>query len=207
MLSSITRHDILNVLTALTGYLEFAATETSIEETRHFIQKAQVAARSIRHHIEFTRDYQDLGSKEPIWHDIASIVKNSAALINAKEVAIIYDPDPRLFVLADPLLLKVIYNLMENAIRHGGRVRKITSAWKKDSAGNVRWCIEDDGIGIPASMKKQIFAREVGKNTGLGLFLAREILAITGICIEENGVEGKGARFMMTIPEGKYRIE
>ena len=207
MLSSITRHDILNVLTALTGYLEFAGTETSIEDARIFIQKAQVAARSIRHHIEFTRDYQDLGSKEPLWHDIRAIVKSSAALINTKQVKIEYDTESRLLVLADPLLLKVIYNLMENAIRHGQTVTRISSYWEKKSDGYVDWIIEDDGIGIPLSLKKSIFSREVGKNTGLGLFLAREILAITGITIQEVGGEGEGARFLMKIPDGKYRIE
>lgn len=207
MLSSITRHDILNVLTALTGYLEFAATETSIEEARIFIQKSQVAARSIRHHIEFTRDYQDLGSKEPVWHDIRAVLKNSAALVNTRQVSIEFDTDTRLVVLADPLLLKVIYNLMENAIRHGGTVTRITSSWSRNPDHSLSWIIEDDGVGIPPSMKKHIFSREVGKNTGLGLFLAREILAITGITIEETGTEGKGAQFTMRIPEGKYRIE
>ena len=207
MLSSITRHDILNVLTALTGYLEFAGTETSLEEARMFILKSQVAARSIRHHIEFTRDYQDLGSKEPVWHDIRAVLKNSAALVNTRQVSIEFDTDTRLVVLADPLLLKVIYNLMENAIRHGGKVTRITSYWNRNSDHSVSWIIEDDGVGIPPSMKKHIFAREVGKNTGLGLFLAREILAITGITIEETGTEGKGAQFTMTIPEGKFRIE
>ncbi|HPP78745.1 PAS domain S-box protein [Methanospirillum sp.] len=207
MLSSITRHDILNVLTALTGYLEFAATETSMEETRMFIQKAQTAARSIRHHIEFTRDYQDLGSKEPVWHDIRVVLKNSSMLINTKSVSIEFDTHSRLLVLADPLLVKVIYNLMENAIRHGGHVTKISSYWKKTPDNTVQWIIEDDGVGISPTMKKHIFSREVGKNTGLGLFLAREILAITGITIEETGIEGRGAQFTMTIPEGKYRIE
>jgi len=207
MLSSITRHDILNVLTELTGYLEFAATETSMEETRMFIQKAQTAARSIRHHIEFTRDYQDLGSKEPVWHDIRVVLKNSSMLINTKSVSIEFDTHSRLLVLADPLLVKVIYNLMENAIRHGGHVTKISSYWKKTPDNTVQWIIEDDGVGISPTMKKHIFSREVGKNTGLGLFLAREILAITGITIEETGIEGRGAQFTMTIPEGKYRIE
>jgi PAS domain S-box-containing protein len=207
MLSSITRHDILNVLTALTGYLEFAGTETSMEETRMFIQKAQTAARSIRHHIEFTRDYQDLGSKEPVWHDIRVVLKNSSVLINTKSVSIEFDTDSRLLVLADPLLVKVIYNLMENAIRHGGHVTKISSYWQKTPENTVHWIIEDDGVGISPTMKKHIFSREVGKNTGLGLFLAREILAITGITIEETGIEGHGAQFTMTIPEGKYRIE
>jgi signal transduction histidine kinase len=44
------------------------------------------------------------------------------------------------------------------------------------------------------------------KNTGLGLFLSREILAITGITITENGTPGKGARFEITVPEGMYRF-
>lgn len=207
MLSSITRHDILNVLTALIGYLEFAGTETSIEETRGFILKAQMASRSIRHHIEFTRDYQDLGTKEPVWHDIRAILKSSANLVNAKHVNILFDDSTHLVVLADPLLLKVIYNLLENAVRHGKKVTKITSSWHKEEDGTLKWIIEDDGIGIPHSQKTRIFAREVGSNTGLGLFLAREILAITGIAIEENGDEERGARFTMTIPYGKYRIE
>jgi len=64
---------------------------------------------------------------------------------------------------------------------------------------------EDDGKGIPAEEKERIFERGFGKNTGLGLFLSREILSITGITIKETGEPGKGARFEMTIPKGMYR--
>jgi signal transduction histidine kinase len=45
-----------------------------------------------------------------------------------------------------------------------------------------------------------------GKNTGLGLFLSREILAITGITITENGIPGKDAQFEITVPKGAYRF-
>ncbi len=45
---------------------------------------------------------------------------------------------------------------------------------------------EDDGDGIPDDKKEMIFEKNFGKNTGLGLFLAREILSITGITIQEN---------------------
>lgn len=51
------------------------------------------------------------------------------------------------------------------------------------------------------------FERGFGKNTGLGLFLAREILGITRIAIAETGVYGQGARFEMLVPEGGYRID
>ncbi|MBP9009561.1 MAG: sensor histidine kinase, partial [Methanospirillum sp.] len=65
--------------------------------------------------------------------------------------------------------------------------------------------VEDDGAGIADDEKERIFERGYGKNTGLGLFLAREILAITGISISETGVPGKGARFEITVPEGRWR--
>jgi len=65
---------------------------------------------------------------------------------------------------------------------------------------------EDDGVGISAGDKKKLFTRGFGKNTGLGLFLSREIFAITGITITENGEPGKGARFEITVPKGMYRF-
>jgi signal transduction histidine kinase len=63
---------------------------------------------------------------------------------------------------------------------------------------------EDNGKGIPAEEKERIFERGYGKNTGLGLFLVREILGITDITIAEAGTEGRGARFEMTVPHGAY---
>ena len=66
--------------------------------------------------------------------------------------------------------------------------------------------VEDDGVGIPDADKEHIFDRSFGQNTGFGLFLAREILGITGLSIRENGVHGKGARFEIIIPHGAHRL-
>jgi signal transduction histidine kinase len=65
---------------------------------------------------------------------------------------------------------------------------------------------KDDGAGIADRDKKVIFNKGFGKNTGLGLYLSREILSLTGITIAENGVPGKGARFEMTIPPEGFRF-
>ena len=65
---------------------------------------------------------------------------------------------------------------------------------------------EDDGIGITGEDKKHLFSRGYGKKTGLGLFLSREILAITGITITENGIPGNGARFEISVPKSVYRF-
>ncbi|MCX6698237.1 MAG: hypothetical protein NTV84_11985 [Methanoregula sp.] len=64
---------------------------------------------------------------------------------------------------------------------------------------------EDDGDGVHAGEKERLFTQGFGKNTGLGLFLSREILAITGITITENGTLGKGARFEIHVPAGMWR--
>ncbi len=66
--------------------------------------------------------------------------------------------------------------------------------------------VEDDGVGIPEEGKERIFDYGVGSEGGLGLFLVREILAITNMTIRETGTPGKGARFEIHVPPGGYRI-
>ena len=72
-----------------------------------------------------------------------------------------------------------------------------------DEELSILW--KDNGIGIPAEEKEQIFQMGYGQNTGFGLFLAREILSLTGIGIKETGEPGKGARFEIIVPAGAWR--
>ena len=108
-------------------------------------------------------------------------------------------------IYADPLLEKVFYNLIDNAIRYGETVTAIRFYYQISDKGLALIC-EDDGVGVPAESKEQIFERGIGRNTGMGLFLTREILLITGITIQENGTYGKGARFELLIPNGAWRF-
>lgn len=104
------------------------------------------------------------------------------------------------------MLEKVFFNLFDNAIRHGERVTSI-SVRCEPSGEELVIVVEDDGIGIPLDEKQKIFGKGFGKNTGYGLFLVREILAITGISIHETGKHGSGARFEITIPKDGFRRE
>ncbi len=80
-------------------------------------------------------------------------------------------------VLADPLIAKVIANLMDNTIRHGKKAQNIRfSIGRNDKMLTVVY--EDDGEGILSEDKLSIFEKGFGKNTGLGLFLSKEILGI-----------------------------
>jgi signal transduction histidine kinase len=107
-------------------------------------------------------------------------------------------------VYTDPIIRKVFRTLMENAIRHGEKVTVIQFSCAESEGTQIITC-EDDGVGVPSGEKEYIFDNGYGKHTGIGLFLSREILSITGITIVETGEHGKGARFEITIPAGKFR--
>jgi signal transduction histidine kinase len=108
-------------------------------------------------------------------------------------------------VFADPMLEKVFSNLLDNSIRHGQRVTEIRVSSKRSGEDLVvMW--EDNGVGVAYQDKERIFSRGFGKNTGLGLFLVREILSLTCITIKETGTPASGARFEITVPATEYRI-
>ena len=109
-------------------------------------------------------------------------------------------------IFADPLVVKVFYNLLDNAVRYGGKITTIRFSAEEHDGDHVVVC-EDDGDGVIAKEKEKIFERGFGKNTGLGLALSREILSITGITIRETGEPGKGARFEMTVPKEAWRMK
>jgi PAS domain S-box-containing protein len=204
LLSTITRHDILNQLTSLLGYLELSRDSVQDPSNSTLIAKEIEAARSIRRQIEFTRDYQEIGVRAPLWQNIQEIIGKVGKLLPMNGV-IVEIALGTLEVYADPLLEKIFYNLLDNALKHGGGVTKIGFLAAESADGLTITC-EDNGRGIPAGEKKMIFTHGYGRHTGLGLFLSREILSITGISIAEKGEPGKGARFEITVPRGTYRF-
>jgi len=204
MLSSITRHDILNQVTGLRTFLELS--KEDLKGTKHelFINKEDQAAEAIQRQIEFTKYYQDIGVNEPKWQDAGAVIQDAAGQLSLPSIELqilVHNVE----IFADPLIVKVFFNLMENTLRHGERVTQISFSSGKSVEGLVI-TYRDNGAGISAEDKKKLFQRGFGKHTGLGLFLSREILAITGITITENGEPGKGVQFEMTVPYGTFRF-
>jgi len=203
LLSGITRHDILNQLTVLYGFLEISGAALAGTRLEKYVEKEKNAAIAIRRMISFTKDYEEIGQQRPGWHRPDAIIRQAAKTMNFPDITI----DCRLGSLelfSDPLLERVFHNLLDNAIRHGEHAKTITVTSEPTDRGLlIRW--EDDGTGIPDAEKERIFERGFGKHTGLGLFLVREILSLTGIMIQETGVFGSGARFELMVPAGMYR--
>ncbi|MFA4825008.1 MAG: PAS domain S-box protein [Methanoregula sp.] len=206
LLSGITRHDIRNQLLALSGYLELSkhslADQSKISE---FINKETVIAGTLTRLINFTKDYEDMGIHAPAWQNVHTVLGKAIALLPMRDIRV-NAGDPALEVFADPLLERVFYNLIDNALRYGGDKMTAIGVSSHVTGGGLVIVFEDDGAGIDNKDKARLFEKGFGKNTGLGLFLSREILGITGITITVNGKPGKGARFEIAVPKGAYRF-
>jgi signal transduction histidine kinase len=203
LMSGITRHDIMNQLTVLSGSLELAQKNIKEPDPRSQIKRAQDAADTIRRQIEFTREYEDLGVRAPVWQRLPVVIRSAASQVAGSSLTFDIMDNP-FEIYADPLLIRVFYNLFDNARQHGANVTRITVSYRQSDDGLII-IIADNGAGISTEDKQHLFRHGFGKHTGLGLFLSKEILSITGITISETGIPGEGARFEIAVPEGAFR--
>jgi len=203
LLSNITRHDILNQVMVLGGSLDIIRMKT--EEGAPIdvdLARCESAKETINRLITFTRSYEGLGVRKPMWQSVGTVVE-----MVQQKTALTATVDPSIDaieVYADMMLASVFSNLFQNVEQHGGHISMITVSFRQNGREGIL-VVEDDGGGVPDDMKEQIFERGVGEGTGLGLFFCSEILGITDITICETGTPGEGARFELHIPVGAWR--
>jgi PAS domain S-box-containing protein len=206
LLTDLNRHDIRNKLTVLTGYLDLFRKYPAEPYFSMYTGKINEIVAAIAAQVEFTRVYQNLGISSPGWYNVDRLFCKVCTQLNVTPVAVHSDPDGW-EVFTDPLVERVFYTLVDNALRYGTTLTEIRrSAY--ETPGGLVVVIEDNGVGIAQEYKERIFEKGSGKSAGhsRSLFLAREILSITGMTIRETGRAGKGARFEILVPKGTYRV-
>ncbi len=122
LLAGVTRHDILNKVSSVLGFLKIA--EMKLENplsAAPYLKKIEDQVVAIRTEIEFTREYENIGAHEPRWIDLGSMlpqlpVPGTIAFRSAVNGVAAF---------ADPMLGKVFSNLLDNSIRHGRHVTEI----------------------------------------------------------------------------------
>jgi signal transduction histidine kinase len=197
LLNSITRQDVLNELTEISGELDRT-------EQRPLITKVKATINRIRRQIKFIKEYQDIGVNKPEWQNVADTITRARVGVDLGKVAL--DIDVRnVEIYADRLLEKVMYYMIDNALQHGGEKLTRIRFYDRMAENDFVLICEDDGVGIPFDKKGLLFPKEYGHHTGYGLMLVKETLGVTGISIKEVGVLGKGAKFEIRIPKGAYR--
>lgn len=205
LLSSITRHDILNQIAGVRGFTDILSKRLPAEnsELLHYLDLIRKATSNMQEQITFTRDYQNIGVESPSWQNLEKIIESSRSKAQLRNIS--FNNECRgLEIYADPMIEKIFFNLLDNAVRHGETVTGIRINCEKDSEG-LTIIVRDNGRGVSEDLKEKIFDHGYGSNTGLGLFLVREILGITGMTISETGVPGEGAVFRIRIPVDHVR--
>ncbi|MCA1915241.1 PhnD/SsuA/transferrin family substrate-binding protein [Methanospirillum hungatei] len=204
LLTGLTRHDILNQLTSMQLCHDLARDSENMEECMTFVDRASAIGKRIEATIGFTREYEAFGTAGSGWQQVCKVIESAKTELSPGEVIIENLVPSDLTVYADPIIRKVFTTLLDNAIRHGRTVTRIRFSAREENGSMILIC-EDDGVGIAEEEKTRIFQRGYGAHTGIGLFLAREILSITGLDICETGTPGEGARFEIWVPSGKWR--
>jgi signal transduction histidine kinase len=104
-------------------------------------------------------------------------------------------------------LQRVLYNLVQNAVRHTPQDGTVTLR-AEPADGFVRIEVADDGEGIPPDQAEQVFDRffrggdgaRNGAGAGLGLSISRAIVEAHGGKIWVEPGNGRGSRVIFTVP-------
>jgi PAS domain S-box-containing protein len=204
VVGSLTRHDVRNKLSAVTGnaYLlrrKLAGNPEALEQ----LADMENAVRNVETILEFARTYEKLGVEQLVNMNVGKAVDEAASLFSDLKGVRIVNECRGLTVLADSLLRQLFYNLIDNSLKYGEKTRQIRICYKTSSADKLELVYEDDGVGIPSNMRSSLFKEgfTTGKSTGYGLHLIRRICEAYGWTIEETGKQGQGVQFTMAIPQ------
>ena len=207
--SALLAHEIKNPLTAVNLALRAVADqlgEDHREVLEDLVLRMRKLERQLRQSLSFAKPLNLAVSScraDTLFHDV---VRSLDPLLSRAgvEVGMQVDPETPAFV-ADPRHIEeVLSNLVLNAaemMEHGGRV--VLSAQPLDD-GSVCLAVEDDGPGIPVSLRQTLFKPFVtskAQSTGLGLPICRRIIEEHGGSLRAvDGCELGGACFRIVLP-------
>ncbi|OKY77500.1 MAG: Signal transduction histidine kinase containing PAS domain [Candidatus Methanohalarchaeum thermophilum] len=211
-LHSLLRHDVKNKNQIVKGYLELLKESDLPEEEKEKINKALDACNKSNDIIKKVRTLSKISEEEiksvKIEKTIQEVVDENRARAQKRDMEFVVEqdcPSSDCLVEGGALLKELFNNLIENSIKHSnGNKIKITSR----SKGNQVICtVEDDGEGIPQEIKNKIFEKGFKhgetSETGLGLYLVREIAESYGGKVKAKNSDMGGAKFELQLKKHK----
>lgn len=209
-------HEIGNPLAAILG-LHDILLEGGLDprEERDFLRRTRSEAERIhlilRNLLDFARPGAGPRDENAESGDLVEAIADVVALVRPQKafrdlvLEIEISDGPLRVRLARDRIVQVVLNLLLNAAdatQGSGRIR--IQATRADM--RARLTIEDDGAGVPASIRARLFepfttTKEVGKGTGLGLAVCRGVVEAAGgsIALDES-YDAHGARFVIDLP-------
>lgn len=204
VLNMVTLTDLKNAIFSLEGFTQLIKTSSLEGTVKKYIERQEEILKRISRTLDIAHSYQDMGVKPAQWQNVNQVFLIAISHLDFSTIQHHLDLDD-LEIFADPLLEQAFQILAGNTLTHGGIATRVSLTYREDT-DSLRILYEDNGHGIPDSMKTEIFTHDYMKKMGKGLFLVREILEITGMSICESGIPGAGARFEITVPKEGYRF-
>jgi signal transduction histidine kinase len=202
ILAAIT-HDLKTPITSLRIRAEMIEDDENRAKFLETLEEMQSLTESA---LDFAR--QEATSEEARTVDLIALAESVCAdtADRGEDVRFVSSEFERLPYQCRPTALKRVFrNLIENAIRYGKRATLTVST----NNGDICLMVEDDGPGIPADQRDQIFepfvrleqsrSKETG-GIGLGLAIARTIVRAHGGDITVSDSESGGASFSVSLP-------
>jgi len=201
VVGSLTRHDVRNKLAIIANNLYLAKQALGkSSEALEYLESIDEALSQIESIFEFAKIYEKIGVEGLTVFDVGKTFDEAVGLFSGLKDVKLFNECHGVKVLADSLLRYLLYNLVDNSLRHGGKVSQI-KLYTREDEDNLFLIYEDDGVGVPEGQKELIFKEGYGKNTGFGLYLIQKICETYGWAIQETGKHGEGAQFTMVIPK------
>lgn len=203
VVGSLTRHDVRNKLSVINGNIFILKKKHSeYTDTMDRLGTMEQSCKSIERIFDFAKMYEQLGVEELSFIDVEKTIDEAVALFSGSLNVNVINDCHGLTLFADSFLRQLFYNLIDNSIKHGGHVTNIRVYFEKIDEGRLIVVYEDDGVGISAANKPQLFKEgfSTGGTSGYGLYLTKKMMEVYGWSIQENGEPDKGAKFTITIP-------
>jgi PAS domain S-box-containing protein len=209
-------HDLKSPMVSLVGYLEYLRLdfgEVLGPEGNRYLNRMADSTVYMQQLIHDLIDLSRVGRSgvEPIEVDlrrlVGAIAEDAGAANPATEVRVGRLP----VVTGDPTGFRQLFtNLLENAIRHGGRPDLVVVVDGRDRPdGAVELSVRDNGRGIPPEHRERVFGvferlegPTTGEGTGMGLAICRKIVEVLGGTISIVGDRGTDVRILLPAAVG-----
>src|SRR5436190_1051595 len=215
-LVSVVAHELRTPLASVLGFTSvLLQREVTDEQRREYLNIIEAQARRLGALVNDFLDVQRLEegklsiAKELV--DIGSVVREQTELFAGQSPKHLLDvslPPTPLPVRGDSnRLAQVVANLLSNAIKYSPLGGVVRVAGKRDD-DVVRVSIQDEGVGIPPELQREIFGKFVRghatangiEGSGLGLAISRSLVEAHGGSIDFESTKGRGSTFWFEIP-------
>src|SRR5215471_12922989 len=207
-------HEIRNPLAAIVNATTLLGVEETLtgEERAHTLGVVKKEARRLNRilsdFLSFARPREPkrlVGDIREIVDQVAALIRDDASRARDVEISVRVDPEVSPFAFDADQITQVVWNIALNGVEamDGSGRLGITVGLRE---GQVAIDISDTGRGMPAEERRRVFEPFYSRKpagTGLGLTIARRIVATHGGRIEIESTPGRGTCFTILLPQGQ----